>query len=583
MPSKPPVKQGEPPIRPIDYTVNDNGCWVWNWSVSEKGYAAVQLSGRAHRAHRVAYELVNGPIPDGLMIRHLCGNPSCVNAEHLIPGTQTQNSIDMVDAGNQVTQKLRRTDADKIRQIFAAGGISRSEIARQYGVTPGTIRLIIANKTFQDEYYSPPSMRKKKSVFSVLDNELAKEIRKIYARGGISQQAVAEMYQVSHSTISSIIRNKLYSDLDYIVPVRRASNQKLTKEQVGQISDEYRSGTSQGKLAIKYGISQSAISMIVSGKVHHGRQRIYPTEQRKEQEPRPTLKSLHGPAPTSKEEQKRRQQVHLPNRKPNRKPGDPLITENYWYLVPDTGCHNWRWGKNSSGHGFITALDGKRVMAYRAAWEMQYGPIPAGVQMNHRCNNGLCINVDHLYQGDQFDNMQDTVSAGNHATQKLSRKDVKEIRQQYEPGNITYQKLADEYGVTIGTIYSVINNKSFHDPYYVPKNTKINVRRTLSESDSSLIRQKYIKEKKTQRSIAKEYSVSRSVIKGIINNTTYYDPEYFPPSPDEKRLWKLSPNDIESIKREYIPRKVTHNDLAAKYGVTSKTIKGILRNNGSST
>ncbi len=59
------------------------------------GYGQVQWKSKSRRAHRVAYELVFGPIPPGLVIMHLCDNPPCVNPEHLRAATQVENLADM--------------------------------------------------------------------------------------------------------------------------------------------------------------------------------------------------------------------------------------------------------------------------------------------------------------------------------------------------------------------------------------------------------------------------------------------------------------------------------------------------------
>jgi HNH endonuclease len=65
----------------------DDDCWLWMASRGHHGYGRFdQLA-----AHRVAYELIIGPIPAGLVIDHLCRNPSCVNPAHLEPVTQREN------------------------------------------------------------------------------------------------------------------------------------------------------------------------------------------------------------------------------------------------------------------------------------------------------------------------------------------------------------------------------------------------------------------------------------------------------------------------------------------------------------
>lgn len=67
-------------------------CWQWTASIIHTtGYGAFGVEGRKRGAHRVSYELVIGPIPDGLTIDHLCNNRRCVNPSHLEPVTQGEN------------------------------------------------------------------------------------------------------------------------------------------------------------------------------------------------------------------------------------------------------------------------------------------------------------------------------------------------------------------------------------------------------------------------------------------------------------------------------------------------------------
>lgn len=68
-------------------------CWVWTACRIHFGYGQFYVSPqRRHvRAHRYAYELLVGPIPDGLVLDHLCSNPPCVNPAHLEPVRQREN------------------------------------------------------------------------------------------------------------------------------------------------------------------------------------------------------------------------------------------------------------------------------------------------------------------------------------------------------------------------------------------------------------------------------------------------------------------------------------------------------------
>ena len=68
------------------------GCWEWLAGVDKAGYGVFSWNGRSGRAHRYAWELLRGPIPEGLHIDHLCRNRACVNPDHLEPVSQAENN-----------------------------------------------------------------------------------------------------------------------------------------------------------------------------------------------------------------------------------------------------------------------------------------------------------------------------------------------------------------------------------------------------------------------------------------------------------------------------------------------------------
>lgn len=77
------------------------GCWIWQKSFASHGYGNIATGGgRNETVHRVSYEVFNGEIPKGLLVRHSCDNRKCCNPAHLSVGTHKDNLQDAVDRGH---------------------------------------------------------------------------------------------------------------------------------------------------------------------------------------------------------------------------------------------------------------------------------------------------------------------------------------------------------------------------------------------------------------------------------------------------------------------------------------------------
>ncbi len=111
---------------------DERGCINWTGRVNRGGYGEWGQPWRerpsSKRAHRVAWELASGPVPDGLLICHSCDNRRCVNREHLFAGTHRDNMIDAIAKGRirLAVPKL----AKRPRYFMPGGAPSRNERRR---------------------------------------------------------------------------------------------------------------------------------------------------------------------------------------------------------------------------------------------------------------------------------------------------------------------------------------------------------------------------------------------------------------------------------------------------------------------
>jgi hypothetical protein len=128
------------------------GCLVFTASKNNAGYGRLRVGDKTVGAHRVAWELANGPIPGGLYVCHHCDNPPCVNVAHLFLGTNADNMADMARKGRAVTPRAgARVTIDQvaaIRDAYAAGGVSMAALGERYGITAATVCRMVNRRTW---------------------------------------------------------------------------------------------------------------------------------------------------------------------------------------------------------------------------------------------------------------------------------------------------------------------------------------------------------------------------------------------------------------------------------------------------
>lgn len=118
------------------------GCWLWHGATWD-GYGVLfwQAHKRNYRAHRLAWRLYRGEIPDGLFVLHRCDVRTCVNPDHLFLGTARENNQDARNKGRYAFRGLSDSEVRTVKLRLAAGE-QVSRIAREFGVSRRFIRMI---------------------------------------------------------------------------------------------------------------------------------------------------------------------------------------------------------------------------------------------------------------------------------------------------------------------------------------------------------------------------------------------------------------------------------------------------------
>lgn len=129
-----------------------DGCWEWRGALNTGGYGMQVIQYRNTLAHRVSWELHNGPIPSGLLVCHRCDNRRCVRPDHLFLGTDADNFADMRAKGRHPRgeqhgrRRLTAAQVVEIRERYAAGGVRLLDLSREFGVSQALLSLIVRGR-----------------------------------------------------------------------------------------------------------------------------------------------------------------------------------------------------------------------------------------------------------------------------------------------------------------------------------------------------------------------------------------------------------------------------------------------------
>lgn len=143
----------------VDKGHDESGCWIWTGARTSSGYGSFSIDGKRQSAHRVAWEVQNGPIPDGMCVLHGCDVKRCVNPSHLHLGTNAQNGKEAQERGllqgksirgeSHHRAKLTEAMVHEVRRLHAEGVGGCRTLARRFGVTKHTVQSIVLRETWK--------------------------------------------------------------------------------------------------------------------------------------------------------------------------------------------------------------------------------------------------------------------------------------------------------------------------------------------------------------------------------------------------------------------------------------------------
>lgn len=157
---------------------NHEGCWLWTKSYFKQGggYGQKKVNKVNWHVHRLIYTIVNGPVADGKIIRHRCGESLCCNPLHLEEGTLADNAADSKVHGtshfhninqfgvNNHIAKLNEEIVYEMRKLYATGNKTFGEIGEMFNVDRKAAERAVRGQTYPDFMKVAPIPIKRKRV-----------------------------------------------------------------------------------------------------------------------------------------------------------------------------------------------------------------------------------------------------------------------------------------------------------------------------------------------------------------------------------------------------------------------------------
>lgn len=136
-----------------------DGCWPFLGYIASHGYGQFSFSKYRVRAHRFAWVMSRGDVPEGHDVCHACDNPRCVNPSHLFTAPHVENLRDSIRKGRKRAWGLQKLNAAQVYQIRAraATGERHKDIAADFGIARHSVGQI-ANRKYWKHLPDAPAV-----------------------------------------------------------------------------------------------------------------------------------------------------------------------------------------------------------------------------------------------------------------------------------------------------------------------------------------------------------------------------------------------------------------------------------------
>lgn len=430
---------------------SDSSCWEWTAGKFPGGYGNFPLasSNGGVGAHRVAWVIDHGPIPDGMCVLHICDNTGCVR--HLRLGTSQDNNRDRSQKGRNGSRGVRRSPKRigkgrpqprpaeerfwaKVRKTETCWEWTGA-LASGYGRFALSHGNVVPAHRYSYWLHYGVEAPTDRDLCHRCDNRRCVRVDHLFIatrKENLADAIAKGRFRNPPPLFGAAHPSSKLGPLDVIyIRYALASGQNSTAE-----------------LAAMFSVTVGTVCTAAKGR---------------------TWRSIDVPIATETTRWPRRPS---PKRGPRSPPSPEAVAERFWANVTKTEtCWLWTAGKQD-GHGIFRHPERRRnVRADRFAYELLKGPVEPGTIPRHTCGRQDCCNPSHIVLGSRSDLLRHAcadrptspkqVRGERCHTAKLTQEDVMTIRRLYDSGQASLAQLTKQYNIAKTNMFLVIHRKTW--------------------------------------------------------------------------------------------------------------------------